>query len=160
MLKTHKFNDFSHWKCYKTPEKCLSTKQLRKLGQGRGQEIKSAHHSTSSPQTIQPAAHFLSKCSRYGPGLTHSISSRAMSGFSVCSSRSATSISTSSTCHSDEARSAQRLDHIPACLFAASIPSMVRVQVFPTLQSANYDLQQRRLATQSPPVSDYSDSAL
>ena len=26
-----KLNDFSHWKCYKTPEKCLSTTQLRKL---------------------------------------------------------------------------------------------------------------------------------
>jgi hypothetical protein len=26
-----KFNDFNHWKCYKISEKCLRTKQLRKL---------------------------------------------------------------------------------------------------------------------------------
>jgi transcriptional regulator of acetoin/glycerol metabolism len=28
---SRKFNDFTHWKCYTIPEKCLRTKQLRKL---------------------------------------------------------------------------------------------------------------------------------
>jgi hypothetical protein len=48
-----KFNDFSHWKCDKLPERCLSTKQLRKLNehvsatyirnQGQEQDYKQLH---------------------------------------------------------------------------------------------------------------------
>ena len=45
----------------------------------------------SSPQTVPPSTRFLPKSSRYGPGLTASISSRTVSGFSECSRLSAKS---------------------------------------------------------------------